>query len=130
MAMFGLGRGGAGGTPGKPKEETRPLVGRKVYCRICSDTRSFSRCWRRIEPMRQCPCCGLAFENLAAVYAQVQPLCPRCQEPLEVQNFDYGLCDTCGSKFEIMEGTKPGLLPNRAQRIEMDKFGRTRSQRP
>jgi len=111
-------------------EVTRPLVGRAVYCRVCNANRSFTRCWRRMGYVRQCPCCALEFADLAAIYRLAQPQCPRCAEPLEVPDFDYGLCDTCGSKFEIMEGTKPGLLPNRAQRAEMEKHGRTNIQRP
>ena len=114
----------------KALEETRPLVGRVVYCRVCAADRNFSRAWRRMRRMPVCPCCGLEFKDLNALYAQHQPLCPRCEEPLEVPDFDYGLCDACGSKFEIMEGTKPGLLPNRAQRMEMNKHGRTTVNRP
>lgn len=121
MALFR--RGG----PDKPKgglEETYPLVGRMIYCRICDAERMFSRAWRRGLLMRQCPCCKMEFENPALLYKRFQPICPRCAEPLEQPGFDYGFCDGCGSKFEIMEGSKPGLLPNYKQRAEMDKYGK------
>lgn len=108
----------------------RPLVGRSVYCRVCEAQHMFSRCWRRMAPMRQCPCCGFIVENLGAVYSLAQPICPKCDEPFEYPNFDYGFCDACGSKYEIMEGTKPGLMPNKAQRVEMNKHGRGRTHRP
>ncbi len=74
--------------------------------------------------VRQCPCCGLAFDDPVQLYRRFQAVCPQCAEPLEQPGFDYGLCNSCGSKFEIVEGTKPGLLPNRQQRAEMDKHGK------
>ncbi|MBI2433235.1 MAG: hypothetical protein HYV26_10220 [Candidatus Hydrogenedentes bacterium] len=128
MALFGRAAKDKGG--GKEGDVTRPLVGRTIYCSVCSGPRSFSRCWRRMHPLGTCPCCGLAFQDAGVIYAQAQPACPKCGEPLEYPGFDYGLCDGCGSKFEILEGTKPGLLPNRAQRAEMSKHGKARVERP
>lgn len=103
---------------------TNILVGREVYCSVCKKPSAFTRCWRRVKPERQCACCGFAFADLRALYSASQPSCPQCAEPLEQPNFDYGLCDSCGSKFEILEGTKPSLFPNREQRQEMDKHGK------
>jgi hypothetical protein len=123
MALFGRGE--------KPEArvevETHPIVGKTIYCRICNADRMLTRCWRRVTPVRVCTCCATPFENPRALYAQTQPRCPRCGEPLEYPGFDYGLCDGCGSKFEIMEGTKPSMLPNLKQRQEMEKFGKSRS---
>lgn len=48
---------------------------------------------------------------------------------LEQPGFDYGLCDCCGSKFEIVEGTKPGWMPNKDQRAAMARFGKARTVR-
>jgi len=114
---------------GKPKkkEATRLLVGQESYCRVCEARRKFSRCWRRISMLDTCPCCNLEFEEPRALYAKFQPLCPRCNEYLEQPDFDYGLCDGCGSKYELVEGAKPGLMPNKAQRAEMDRHGKSRS---
>jgi hypothetical protein len=121
MALFG--RGG-GDKARRPVEEAHPLVGRVIYCRICDKDLMFTRCWRRMVQMQKCPCCGLVFDNPAELYKRFQALCPQCAEPLEQPSFDYGFCDGCGSKYEIMEGSKPGLLPNRKQRAEMDKHGK------
>jgi len=128
MALFGRGDKGAGASDNHAAE-TLPLVGHKIYCRVCDGERMLTRCWRRAAPVRRCPCCNLDFEDVSALYRAVVPACPRCNEPLEQPGFDYGLCDGCGSKYEIVEGTKPGLLPNRQQRAEMDKHGKTRSVR-
>src|SRR5688500_1112153 len=111
MALFGRGNKDAV-DPKSAGAETHPLVGRRVYCRICGDERQFTRCWRRTAMVRACTSCGLHFENPRALYAKFQPACPQCAEPLEQPGFDYGFCDGCGSKYEIMEGTRPGLLPN------------------
>ena len=67
----------------------------------------------------------MTFEDLDMVYRRFQPACPACQEFLEQPGFEYGFCDGCGSKYEIMTGSKPGLLPNKAQRAEMNKHGRS-----
>ena len=126
MALFGRGDKPAP-APGKPQEDLRPLVGREVYCRVCDAARMFTRCWRRGSVMRQCPCCGLVFENPAVPYKLFAPACPKCAEPLEQPGFDYGICDGCGSKYEIVEGTKPGLLPNFQQRKDMDRHGKAKA---
>ena len=111
MALFGLGRRG-GDSPKKGGAQTYPIVGKKFFCRKCDGDRMMTQSWRRVTPVTKCTCCGLDFENPAALYKKHQPLCPRCAEPLEQPGFDYGLCDGCGSKFEIVAGTQPGLLPN------------------
>jgi hypothetical protein len=72
----------------------------------------------------RCSCCGLVFENPAALYKRLQAACPKCGEFLEQPGFEYGLCDGCGSRYELVPGTKPSLLPNRAQRAAMAKYGR------
>jgi hypothetical protein len=102
-----------------------PIVGRPAWCRVCNREQQLSRCWRRTSQMTQCTACGSPFENPAALYRRFQPACPNCAEPLEQPGFDYGLCDGCGSKYEIVEGAKPGLLPNRQQRAEMEKSGKS-----
>ena len=119
--------GGGGAEPAKVVQEAHPLVPRQVWCSICDAYTTFTRVWRRAAIMRKCPNCGLDFPQPEALYARFQPACPRCHEPLEQPNFDYGFCDRCGSKFELMEGAKPGLLPNQRQREEMDKHGTSRS---
>lgn len=123
MALFGRGKKETSG--GAQSSGMLPLVGRDVYCRVCESLQRFTRCWRRDGMVRQCPCCGLVFENPHELYKRFQPACPRCREPLEQPGFDYGLCDRCGTKYEIVEGAKPGLLPNRQQREEMDKHGKS-----
>ena len=133
MALFPRGgKNKAASSANQEVEETRPLVGRELICRVCEQTQRLTRCWRRLVPMRQCACCGQPFENPAALYAQFQPHCPRCAEALEQPNFDYGLCDGCGTKYEIVENTKPGLIPNRKQREEIRTTGRiwTKNDRP
>lgn len=78
-------------------------------------------CWRRLRYVSECECCGLVFTDVGALYEAHQPACPDCQELLEQPGFEYGLCDECGSKFEIVGDMIPNLLPNRAQREEMDR---------
>ena len=105
--------------------QVRQLPAREVLCAVCDERRPFSRCWLRTTAMTQCPCCKLAFDSPAKLYRLLQPACPQCAEFLEQTGFDYGLCDTCGSKHEIVAGTKPSLLPSKAQREVMDKRGRS-----
>lgn len=122
MALFGL-----GDKARKSQDAGEPvylLPGKRAYCRICEADRTFTRAWRRVKHVRQCPCCNLPFEDVAKVYAQHQPQCPRCEEPLEQPGFEYALCDGCGSKFELAEGIKPGWLPNLQQRQESAKHGK------
>lgn len=121
MALFGR------GTKDKSDETNspiRPVMGREALCRVCNDRKPFTRCWLRVGPIRQCTCCGLVFENPAELYARFQPICPQCGEYLEQPGFEYGLCDVCGSKHELVTGSKPGLLPNKQQRAQMDKLGK------
>lgn len=124
MALFGRGKDSM---EPPPKEATYPLTPRRAYCPVCSAEKVFTKMWRRAGMMAKCPCCGQLLENPALLYRQIQPACPRCEEPLEQPGFDYGFCDGCGSKFELVEGTKPGLIPNLRQRRERDKFGKSRS---
>lgn len=125
MALFRRKAEAASGEP--PAAQPRlPLVSRHVYCAVCESEQDFSPCWRRAGHPTRCDACGQQFEDVAQLYKQVLPACPHCEEPLEQPGFDYGTCTTCGSKFEIMEGTKPTLLPNRAQRAAMDMHGRAR----
>ena len=123
MALFGKKTGDTGGGGGAAVPEMIPLEPREVYCQVCVKKQKFARCWQRNLPMRQCPCCGLIFQSVEALYKQAVPLCPQCKEPLEQQYFDYGLCDGCGSKYEIVPGTKPGMLPNKEQRKQMAQHG-------
>lgn len=130
MALFGRGNKGAdaktGGTQPPPGNAgMHPIVGRVAWCRVCDRDQQLSRCWRRTARMTQCSGCGSPFDNPAALYQRFQPACPKCAEPLEQPGFDYGLCDGCGSKYEIVDGAKPGLLPNRQQRADMDKNGKS-----
>jgi hypothetical protein len=128
MALFG--RGNDKQDPPPPKEAAFPLTPRKAQCSVCKTEKVFTKMWRRSGMMTKCPCCAQVFANPAPLYKRVQPACPRCEEPLEQPGFDYGLCDGCGSKFELIEGTKPGLIPNLKQRQERDKFGKSRSVLP
>ncbi len=123
MALFRKSEPGSGKNPQKT-----PTLPNQAYCRICRAERVLTNCWRRNAPLRQCECCGMAFENPAALYNRSLPVCPKCEEFLEQPGFEYGTCDGCGSKFELVSGTLPGLLPNRAQREAMNKIGRMRSQ--
>lgn len=121
MALFGK------------KDESEPgaappvhqVIGREGYCAVCKDYRQFSQCWLRSAWVTKCPCCGLDFESPAALYKKDLPACPRCGEYLEHPGFEYGLCDRCGSKFELVQGAKPGLLPNKGQRDKMNVYGKT-----
>lgn len=126
MALFK--KSSAGGSPpqqgGAPNRQ--PTLATRAYCRICRADRPFSSCWQRLRQVAKCECCGLDFPNPAKLYEPFQPMCPRCEEFLEQPNFEYGICDGCGSKFELMSGIPPGLLPNRAQREAMNKIGRIR----
>ncbi len=123
MALFGKGdKGKARARRGA--DEALPVVGRRAFCRICDDYRQFTKCWLRAQHIAKCPECGLVFQNPAELYEKFQPACPRCGEFLEQPGFEYGICDGCGSKYELVPGTKPGLLPNRQQRAEMDKHGK------
>jgi hypothetical protein len=79
----------------------------------------------RLSFVTKCTGCGAILDNPEPLYAEFQPACPRCGEFLEQPHFIYGLCDGCGSKFELMDGTKPGLLPNRQQRAAMEAHGKT-----
>lgn len=124
MALFNRGR--AQEEKAAKSDPVHPLVGRELPCQICGTRQMFTRSWRRKVPLNQCPCCGLQFESVEKIYRQFQPQCPKCEEPLEMPGFDYGFCDACGSKFEIVTGTKPGLLPNRQQREAMKKYGKVR----
>jgi hypothetical protein len=123
LALFGKGEKEKPGQDKGPSGAV-PVVGRKAFCRICDDYRQFSRCWLRPKHVTQCPECGVRFENVPALYAKFQPACPRCGAFLEQPGFEYGLCDGCGSRYELVPGTKPGLLPNQRQRAEMDKHGK------
>lgn len=111
---------------GKKKKEgeaVHPLLGRRAFCSVCNSDQMFSKCWRRASMVRQCTGCGAPFENAGELYRGFQPQCPHCAEFLEHPGFDYGICDACGSKFELPEGAKPGLLPNKEQRQRMGIFG-------
>jgi len=122
MALFS--RGDKPKEPEQPQaSQARPVPGRMSLCRVCDKQQPFSRCWIRVTALTQCPCCGVMFPNPAAVYQQTLPACPQCGEYLEQPGFEYGLCDGCGSKYELVKGTKPGLLPNRQQRAEMATHG-------
>lgn len=125
MSWFKKLKPGSGSNNGAASQETFPLVARQAWCSVCDAQTAFTRIWRRAAMMRKCPNCGLSFEDPGLLYKRFQPACPRCAEPLEQPDFDYGFCDRCGSKFELMEGAKPGLLPNQRQREEMDKHGKS-----
>lgn len=104
--------------------QVTPAPPRKAYCRICDKDQTFSKCWQRTALVTQCTCCDKPLENPAALYKKFQPKCPACEEPLEQPGFHYGFCDGCGSKFELVEGTRPGLFPNKKQREAMNKIGK------
>ncbi|NIA16280.1 MAG: hypothetical protein GWP08_19640 [Nitrospiraceae bacterium] len=123
MALFGK-KDKNPAPPSAAPPRVRQLPPREALCGVCNARRPFSRCWVRTEAMIQCPNCGLAFDSPARLYRLLQPACPQCGEFLEQPGFDYGLCDNCGSKHEIVAGTKPILLPSKAQREAMDKRGR------
>ena len=110
----------------KVQQDVRPVMGKSVYCSECKDHKTFTRCWLRIQQVRQCQCCGMVFEAPGRLYEQQVPSCPKCGEFLEQPGFEYGLCDGCGTKFEVMSGTKPSLIPSRQRRVEMEKLGKVR----
>lgn len=123
MALFGGRQDKA--QPGPAPSTVRQLPARKVYCRICNADREFSRCWARLGPLTVCQACQQPFDNPKALYERTMPACPHCGEFLEQPGFEYGACDTCGSKYEIMPGTRATLLPNKRQRDEMNKYGKS-----
>lgn len=124
MGLFG-GRNNQDKAPDSASRPTkRQLPGRKVYCRVCDTEQTFSIVWVRVEPVTTCHACRTPFANPAALYDLVPPACPQCGEYLEHPGFEYGFCDVCHSKYEVMPGTKPNLLPNKAQRDAMNKVGR------
>jgi len=125
VALFGKGeKARAKSQPIRNPNEAMPVVSRNAFCRICDDYRTFTKCWLRPRHMTQCPECGLAFGDVAELYKKFQPVCPKCGAFLEQPGFEYGLCDGCGSKFELVTGAKPGFLPNGQQRAEMEKLGK------
>ena len=125
MALFGFGKR-AKKTKDRPEaKRTKP---RKALCRVCDARQQFSLCWRRLEYIVKCPCCGLDFGDPAVFYNRIQPSCLGCGEFLEQPGFEYGICDGCGSKHELVDGGKPCLLPNERQRKAMNLHGRARSQ--
>lgn len=121
----------------KPAEDAAPAadgpgggvltIGRDAHCRLCNGMRHFSRCWLRPKMLTACTHCNTPFDNPQALYARRPPVCPHCGEYLEHPGFEYGNCDDCGSKYELVEGCVPSLLPNAAQRDAMNKTGRSRS---
>jgi hypothetical protein len=117
--------GGRGRKQGAGKQEKFPLMAREAWCSVCHKSTRFTRVWRCAHPLSACSACGCEFDMPELIYDRIQPTCPKCEEPMEQPGFDYGLCDCCGSKFELVEGTKPGLLPNKYQRAEMRKHGRS-----
>ena len=123
MALFGRGEKKEPAQESPEASVARPVMGREAFCRICSKRQTFTRCWLRVDPFKRCPCCGLVFPDPAFLYSRSMPACPRCGEYLEQPSFEYGLCDVCGSKYELVTGTKPSLLPNKAQRAKMEKEG-------
>ena len=120
MALFRKSDDGKRGDVAGGKAPTLP---QKAYCKICEGERSFTNCWRRVGYVTQCEFCREAIPDPAARYKDFQASCPRCEELLEQPNFEYGICDGCGSKYELVVGTLPGILPNRAQREAMKKHG-------
>lgn len=123
MALFG--RGKRGESADAVAAAHAPIPGREAFCRVCDGLRRFSTCWRRSGIMVACPGCGASFENPAAIYGRRQPTCPRCEEPLESPGFEYGVCEGCGSKYELADGARPALLPNKKQRDAMNVHGRS-----
>ena len=104
-----------------------PLVAHTVFCGVCRGERNFSKCWKRVGMVTTCTGCNHDLGDPRPFYHhQNQPKCPVCEEHLEQPEFEYGVCDGCGSKFEIMAGTKPTLLPNKKQRDAMHMHGRSR----
>lgn len=110
--------------PAVATPEAKQVLGRNVYCRICDNYTDFTKCWLRVKPLAECMGCGTAWPNPRALYEETQPSCPECGEWLEFPGFEYGLCDVCGSKYELVEGAKPSLIPNKKQRQAMDAVGK------
>lgn len=125
MALFGKGKKKPEAESSDSQGGAHPVMARESLCISCRTVQKFSRCWMRSSHVTQCQCCKLPFDNAATLYAKFQPACPRCAEPLEAPGFEYGLCDTCESKHELVDGAKPGLLPNYKQRQERDKHGKS-----
>ena len=103
---------------------TVPTTPTKIFCRICNAQREIVDCWLRTEAVTTCRGCGTVLENVAALYRRRQPACSACEEPLAQPGFEYGRCQKCGSKYELVSGTPPTLLPSRAQRAAMDRHGK------
>lgn len=125
MALFG--RGGdsrSSGSDSAPAAEVHTILGKQAFCRVCNKQSQLSRCWLRTKPMTKCACCNAPLPNAAELYKKRIPACPHCGEWLEHPGFEYGLCDDCGSKYEVTEGCRPTLIPNKQQRAEMDRIGR------
>jgi len=97
---------------------------KRAFCRLCGDHQMFSKCWMHMGQLKTCGCCNTPFEDAAKLYGKNLPACPRCGEYLEQPGFVYGVCDGCGSKFELMDGAVPSLIPNLQQRRDMRKFGK------
>ena len=114
----------------KSKSENKamhPLVARAAFCTVCNGDQTFSKCWRRAAMVRECTECATPFPNSGELYRGFQPSCPQCGAFLEHPGFDYGTCDGCGSKFELPDGAKPTLLPNKEQRHRMGYFAPARN---
>ena len=109
--------------------ETVPLPPFHTYCRICDDKQTFTKRWRRIRLALNCEHCGIILDEVRELIDTFQPACPRCEEFLEQPAWEYGICDGCASKYELLEGTQPNLLPNKFQREQMDRIGKTRRHR-
>jgi len=115
--------------PAEAKSGKVQGVARRAFCRICEKPQEFSTVWLRTEKIGVCEVCGLDFaETHIDMYARSAPICHRCGEYLEHPGFEYGLCDGCGSKYELVDGVPPNLIPNRQQREEMDKRGKAWTQ--
>lgn len=121
MALFGKKKSDSA----PPESVMRQAAPRKAYCRICNAEQVFSTCWERVGMLRRCTFCRCSFENPEKLYERHLPVCPACGEYLEHPTFLYGLCSGCGSKYELMPGAKPSLLPNRSQREAMEKHGKS-----
>ena len=122
MVLFG--KQGKGEPDARSRAAVRPIMGRTAYCRVCDTDQRFSRCWLRVAPVTKCLCCGLLFKDPAALYEKTTPACPQCGEFLEHAGFEYGYCDNCDSKYELVAGAKPSLLPGPKQREAMNKVGK------
>lgn len=125
MALFGKTEQGKR-QKGSDIESKVPVPPQEWYCRICDARQVFTRCWKRQTVQVGCKCCGMGFEHPEEHYKTSQPRCPKCEEYLEQPGFEYGICDGCGSKFELLQGSPANLLPSSKQREEMDKVGKIR----